>query len=320
MLNELKFVRGGLDKKNFDPTLTHFKIQDGRVWTYNGIICLSCPIACDLDVAPHGVQFLKALNACEDVTTVHTTASGQLSIKSGNFRTLVDCVPSSEHKAPPPAGSFIELSGNLLSAVKTLEPFIGFDASRPHFMGILFKGQSALATNNIIAVEYWLGYDFPIAEGVNIPVQAVRELLRIGEEPLGLQVREDQITFYYTGHRWLTSKLSTLGWPDVPHLLNQLPTEGLGPVVPGFWDAVDKLQPFTDDMTRIHFASGAIRTAKDETATVVELPGVPEVGAFSSAMLTKLRGVADLMDFSQYPRPVPFQGVNVRGMILGLRA
>lgn len=319
MLAELKFVRGGLDRKNFDPTLTHFKIQDGRVWTYNGIISLSCPIACDLDVAPHGLQFLKALNACDDVTTVHTTASGQLSIKSGRFRTLVDCVPSTEHKAPPPSGTFIELTGNLMSAVKVLEPFIGFDASRPHFMGILFKGQTALATNNIIAVEYWLGYEFPIPEGVNIPIQAVRELLRIGEEPLGLQVREDQLTFYYSGHRWLTTKLSTLGWPDVSTMLNGLPCDGLGPVEPGFWEAVEKLQPFTDDMTRVICREGQMMTSLEPTATVVELPGCPQAGAYSSAMLIKLRGVADLIDFNQYPRPVPFQGANVRGMILGLR-
>lgn len=318
MLAELNFVKGAVAKKDFDPTLTHFLIRDRRVWGFNGIIGLSTPIQCDLDIAPKGGQFLKALNACKETVTLRLTDKGQLAIASGGFRTLVDCVKPEEHKALPPAGNFVELHGQMLTAIKTLEPYIGFDASRPWACGILFSGKSAFATNNITAVQYWLGHDFPIT--VNIPVQAVRELLRIGEEPLGLQVAEDRLTFYYSGHRWLMTKLSALEWPDVTKPLDAaMQGANLTKPLEGLFDVLETVHPFTDEMERVVFESNRVTTGNTTDATSYELPGLPSAGAYNCGQLLGLRGVAERIDFNRYPGPVPFVGDNLRGVILGLR-
>lgn len=317
MLTELQFVKGAVAKKDFDPTLTHFLIRNGRVWGFNGIIGLSSPIQCDLDIAPQGLPFMKALNACEAEVSLHLAPSGQLVIRSGNFRTTVNCVAPEEHRALPPAGAFVEMPGGMLAAVKKLEPFMGFDASRPWACGILFRGRSAFATNNITFVEYWLGYEFPIE--VNIPTQAIRELIRIGEEPLGLQVCEDRLTFYYEGGRWLMTKLSALEWPKLDRVFQLTETANYGPVPEGLFDALDKLRPFTDDMGRILFEDSSISTTGDETGTSITLPGVPSAGKFNCDQLAALRSLVKQIDFNQYPQPVPFLGDAVRGVIAGLR-
>jgi len=317
MLAELQFVKGAVAKKNFDPTLTHFLIRERRVWGFNGIIGLSSPIQCDLDIAPQGLQFLRALAACKETITLHLTDKGQLCVSSGGFRTLVECVKPEEHKALPPAGDFVELPGNMLNAIKTLEPFIGFDASRPWACGILFRGRSAYATNNIIATEYWLGHEFPIT--VNIPVQAVRELMRIGEEPLGLQVNEDRLTFYYSGHRWLMTKLSALTWPDITAALDHNASDQMIPPPEGLFEALDIIAPFTDDMGRVTFDGSRITTGDSADATAVEFEGCPASGSYNCDQLLALKSVAHRVDFAAYPRPVPFVGHNLRGVVLGLR-
>lgn len=317
MLKELQFVKGAVAKKDFDPTLTHFLIRNRRVWGFNGIIGLSSPIQCDLDIAPQGLAFLKALNACDAEVTLHLAPSGQLVIRSGKFRTTVNCVAPEEHKALPPAGDFVELDGEMLAAVKKLEPFIGFDASRQWACGILFRGHSAYATNNIAFVQYWLGYEFPIE--VNIPTQAIRELIRIGEEPLGLQACEDRLTFYYEGGRWLMTKLSALEWPQMDKVFALTDSANYSPVPEGLFDALDKLRPFTDDMGRVLFDGTCMSTTGDETGTSIELATTPAAGKFNCDQLAALRSVALKMDFGQYPRPVPFLGERVRGVIAGLR-
>lgn len=318
MLTELQFVKGAIAKKDFDPTLTHFLIRNRRVWSFNGVIGLSSPIECDLDLAPQGQQFLKALNACTETISLHMATNGQLTVKAGRFRTFVDCVPPEEHKALPPAGSFVELDGSLLGALRKLEPFIAVDASRPWACGILFRGQSAFATNNITFVEYWLGYNFPIE--VNIPTQAVRELIRIGEEPLGLQVCEDRLTFYYSGHRWLMTKLSALEWPNMDRIFDLVASADLEHVDDSFFDAIAQIKPFTDDMGRVIFGDGKLRTSADDAAaTVVEFPPAPLSGSYNCDNLLALRGVAQKADFNHYPKPVAFTGDRVRGVVAGLR-
>lgn len=317
MLRELQFVKGAVAKKDFDPTLTHFLIRGGRVWGFNGVIGLSSPIACDLDIAPQGLPFLKALNACEDTVTLRVADNGQLLVRSGNFRTAVNCVAPEEHKALPPSGSFVELDGSLLSAVRKLEPFIAVDASRPWACGILFRGHSAFATNNVTFLEYWLGYNFPIE--VNIPTQAVRELLRIGEEPLGLQLCEDRLTFYYSGGRWLMTKLLALDWPALDKLFAMTEEAVYEPIPEGLLDAITKLKPFTDDMGRVTFDGAGVSTGSDEGATRVDLESAPASGSYNCDQLIALRGVATQVDFARYPKPIAFRGERVRGVIAGLR-
>lgn len=317
MLKELQFVKGAVAKKDYDPTLTHFLIRNRRVWGFNGVIGLSSPIECDLDIAPAGLPFLKALNACEETVAMHLSPNGQLVIRSGNFRTAVNCVPPEEHKALPPAGGFVELEGNMLSALRKLEPFIATDASRPWACGILFRGSSAFATNNITFIEFWLGSKFPIE--VNIPTLAVRELLRIGVEPLGLQVCDDRLTFYYPEGKWLMTKLSALNWPAMDAVFQLTEGASYEPICETLMAAITKLKPFTDDMGRVIFDGKRVRCSEDEDTTFIDLPSAPPAGKFNCEQLLALEGVAREIDFTRYPKPVPFRGERVRGVVAGLR-
>lgn len=320
MLKELQFVKGAVAKKNFDPTLTHFLIRNRRVWGFNGIIGLSSPIECDLDIAPQGLTFLKALNACTETVSFALTPSGKLAIASGKFKTLVDCVPPEEHKALPPEGSFVELNGTMLKALRVLEPFMGFDASRAWACGILFRGAAAYATNNIVFMQYWLGADFPLE--VNIPSQAVRELLRINEEPLGLQVCEDRLTFYYSGHRWLMTKLSALDWPgaSLDAIFKLTESASYQPVTDDMMHALEIVAPFADDMGRVYFDGKAASTSLEPTeATVYSFDGAPSKGLYNVHQLLNLNGVATHAAFEAYPTPASFKGDSLRGVISGLR-
>lgn len=318
MLKELTFVKGAVAKKGFDPTLTHFLIRDRRVWGFNGVIGLSSPIECDLDIAPQGLPFLRALNACTETISLALTPNGRLSIASGKFKTLVNCVPPEEHKAQPPAGAFVELNGSMLTALKVLEPFMGFDASRQWACGILFRGSSAYATNNITFLQYWLGAEFPIE--VNIPSQAVRELIRIGEEPLGLQVCENTLTFYYSGGRWLMTALSTLEWPNVDPIFELTESATYVPLPEGLMPALSVIAPFVDDMGRVYFDGLCARTHIEHAeSTVYGFDGAPSAGLYSVHQLLNLSGVAKAADFTAYPKPIAFQGDRLRGVIAGLR-
>jgi hypothetical protein len=343
MLNELKFVMGAVAKKDFLPAMTHFAIEKGTVRAYNGVVALSTPLACDIDCKPKADKLVQAIAKCpaDSPTVLSMTTAGRLSIKSGAFKAFIECV---EGETPHvlPDGEVIRLdmevapqldeAGNevappltlgdvLLRALRVLAPFIGDDASRPWSNGVLFKGQSAFATNNVILVEYWIGVQIPIE--VNVPRVAIREMLRINEAPTHAQVTSTSMTFHYKNDKWIRTQLLDLGWPDLSPLLDK--TCAAVKLDDALFDGLEKLEPFADKMGRVFIKGGVLSTIAfgdgqpiDEGA-YFELPNFPFDGIYQIQMLMLLRGVALQADLSMYPSPCIFYGDLLRGAIIGMK-
>lgn len=314
MIETLKFVQGAVAKKDFVPALTHFHIADGQIQGFNGGLAISSPIDLDIEAMPRAIPFVKAIQGCSDDVSITKTKQGRVSIKSGKFRAFVDCT---EELFPvvKPEGVIIPLERGLLSTLLKLAPFIAQDASRPWATGILFKDGSAFATNNIVAVEQWLGYDFP--EEVNIPVAAVKELLRIKEEPTSLQMNNNSVTFHFSGDRWIRTQLSSLKWPDMTAIFKPLSKKQNIPV--GFFDAIESLLPFVDEHEKIFVMDNVLATSMtDGQGASVEIDGLIGQSCFRAKQLLSLRDVIHDLDLTQYPSPCPFRGDDFRGVILGM--
>lgn len=319
MLKELKFVQGAVAKKDFLPAMTHFAIEKGTVRSYNGVLALSSPIALDIECKPKADKFVQAIANCTETVALSMTTTGRLSIKSGKFKAFVDCVTEDTPHVWP-EGERMDFDGAaVLQAFKVLHPFIGDDASRPWSNGVLLRGQSAYATNNVTLVEYWLGADVPVV--VNIPRVCIREMLRIDEAPTHAQLTPNSITFHYSDGRWVRSQLFETKWPDLSKILdaqcNALPVDPL------LFEGLDVVKPFLDNFGRVFLRDGKISTVTKEGEGdqhgEFEIPGLTAVGIFSHAMLKLLEGTATTADLSTYPQPCLFYGERLRGAIVGLR-
>ena len=314
MIDALKFVQGAVGKNDLAPELTHFRIQNGRITGYNGRLVLSSPIACNIDCCPQADALVKAIKACDETAQLHMTPTGKLAIRSGSFRTHVDTL-AEVFAGVEPAGVFVEPDGHLLPVMEKLYEITSDDASRPWAGGILFDGQSAFATNNVVACEFWLGYFFPYR--INVPRYAIKELLRIGEEPLRLQVEMNSVTFYFQGDRWMRAQLLSSEWPDIRALLDSLPRTNT-PTPPALFNTLARLYPFVSKSGMLAFKQGAISTDAGDEGTTVECEGIPAGPLFNIDMLQMLEGVATHIGFEHYPAPSPFYGEGTRGAIVGM--
>ena len=315
MLSALKFVQGSIAKKDFVPALTHFRIKDGVVRGYNGRIALSSPINLDLDVTPKAVPFVKAIEACTTTIALSRSSNGKLYIKSGSFKAFVDCTEE-EYPHIAPEGEYTPTDYPILSVLRKLEPFIAEDASRPWARGILFRGKSVFATNNIILVELWTGLSFPCE--VVIPYTAVSEIIRLKQEPIAIQVSPTSLTFHFEGERWLRTQVYDLEWPDIGKVLNQ---EGNPvPIPKGFFEALLKLKPFLGEGERIYLREGQVSTSnEDAEGATIEVPDIRTTACFNHEQLSNLEGIATAIDFAGYPKPCLFRGEKLRGAIIGIR-
>lgn len=318
MLEALKFVQGAVAKKDFVPALTHFRIQGRTIRGFNGNLAISSPIDLDLDIHPKATSLVKAIQACEGTIQLSMTPAGKLSVKSGPFRALVECLQE-PYPEVLPEGEIIQLTGGLVKVLAELLPFIAEDASRPWARGILFRGQSAFATNNVVLVEKWMGTPFPVE--VNIPKSAVVELVRIGEEPVAIQLTEASATFHYGEGRWLRTQLYSTGWPDLSRILNQ--TASPSPFPQGFWEAVETLGKFVDQTGRMFFRPGLLSTSLAEgEGAAVEVPGLAVEACYHHGQLSLLQDVAQVIDFrggDESKPPAMFFGEMLRGAIIGMR-
>lgn len=315
MLNELKFAMGAVSKKDFIPALTHFKIQDSTIRSFNGTLALCCPIELDINCTPEATPLIKAIQNCKDTVSLNLTPTGKLSIKSGPFRALINCIEGETPHALP-EGEFFSIDGeNLLKSLKTLLPFVGDDASRPWCNGILLKGLSAFATNNVIAIEYWVGSEFPLT--CNLPRQTVQEMIRINEVPLQAQATEKNITFHYSGNRWIKSQLLETQWPDINRLLDRQCS--LRPIDENIFNGLETLKPFCDKFGRVFFKPGVMTThsCQSEGATF-EIESINFDAIYRLEMFASLKGVAQEIDLSFYPEPAIFTGERLRGAIVGM--
>lgn len=316
MLDALKFVQGAVATKDYVPALTHFRIQGGTVSGFNGKIALSSPIAIDLECSPRAAPFVNAIEACTDVVQLSLTPAGRLAIYSKGFRAFVDLLGEPYPDLRPEGVPFHVGGYPILPALKRLEPFIADDASKPWSTGVLFDGGSAFATNNIVAIEHWLGFVFPYR--INVPRGTIRELLRIGLEPVGYQVTDGSITFHYEGGRWMRSQLNSPEWPDIRKLLEGLSAAGTVGIDEAFWHAISTLTPFVAADGAVYLRPGAISTALEDGAGAhIDFPFTGSEGSFNLRMLQLLEGAATEIGFHSYPRPCYFAGPCLRGAIMG---
>jgi DNA polymerase III sliding clamp (beta) subunit (PCNA family) len=317
MLEALKFVKGAIAAKNHVPILKHFRIQDGRIQSYNGNLNLSAPIACDLNVQPLAETFVHAISLCDETVSMHLTATGRLVVKSGTFKAYIN---TSEEMFPEiqSSGELIDVV-NLLDAIKILAPVMSEDASRPWSRGILFAGSSAYVTNNVLLVEHWLKH--PVRQPFGLPAMAVNELLRINEEPEGVEINPNTVTFYFEGGRQLSTNLLRINdWPDIRQLLETGTEDTLYDIDPSLFDALRKLRPFTKDFRPVWLEDHLVSTSHDpEEGAHLELPDCQGMqGTWSLEQLQKLEGLANRIAWERAPKPCPFFGEVIRGVIIGI--
>lgn len=316
MLAELKFVQGAVAKKDFIPALTHFVIENGTVRGYNGTLALCSPIPFDIACKPKAETLVRAINNCSDTVALSMTPGGRLSIRSGSFKAFVDCIDGEAPHAEP-EGDHMDIDGEaLLKALKAVQPFVGDDASRPWTNGVLLRGQSAFATNNVSLAEYWIGVEFPIT--VNLPRAAVKEIVRIGEAPIRAQIAQNSFTLHYANGRWIRTQLLATDWPDLAKVLDvasvplELPRQ--------LFDGLDVIRPFADKLGRVFFQNGMLLTheGSDEGASYA-MDDFAYDGVYNIEILRLLDGTATRVDFSAYPRPCMFFGDRLRGALIGMR-
>lgn len=321
MRDAFKIVRGAVSTKDLVPVLTHFALHNGRLHGYNGRVHISAPVK-DLASLPSftapATRLMAAIDGAGEEDPRLEIVDKVLKIIAKRYRAQVPTGPIEDFPLIEVAEKRQKIRKGLLPALAALRPFIGEDASRPWCSSVKVQGAIALATNNSILAEVSLPFVFPM-EGA-LPVFAIDELLRIGEEPIALSYDDVSITFYLPGDVFVRSQLLAEGWPDAKAVLKAAHDGAKLKLIPAdLASAIQRVKPLSadDKHPRIRLAEGEVATLTGDSQGVVS--GFKDIGngTYYADVLLQVLEVATRIDWSRFPR-VPWEGDGISGVMLGL--
>lgn len=317
MKDILKVLKNAVAK---DSTINIFKclhLYGDRIQAQNGRITIDAPIAPMGDLTIDADRFIKAVYACDGEPEVKHTQTGQLSLKKGSFRAvlpLYDNVdfPRVERDAD---GEVLTPTMPILQPLSKLLPMCGENDVRVWLNGININDGYAYATDGTIMARAGIG--IAPKKPINIPAEAIAELIRIGVEPVKIIVTGASITFDL-GDIWLRAQLFNVNWPDVRKRFDNL---NYGEPVPDcLLENIEKIIPFCIDqrLQDIRFGENGISTAEGKnSASIGDTPLPP--GKYTGAILRKALTVATHANFANYPKEIGFKGDNIEGVFMGMR-
>lgn len=321
LIAPLRFAAGGVSSKTTSPELCHFLIKDGRVTGYDGVLTMSAPIEVGLNMMPRAAKLVEAIKAAPDNAEIALakTPAGKLSIKAGKFKVFVDCLPDDYSLlVPMPEGDICAGSSELLPAIQAAIPFCADGKGPTWSQGLRFNGPSVFATNSLVLIEKYHGCLIP--REFIIPVAAAKELLKIKDPISHLQVGENSVTFHF-GDKWLRTALVSGKWPENVEPMFGMPGNR-EPLPEGFFEACKTLAavPLDDEATqKLHLRDGIVSNSpSDDAGSSIEMH-VASAGIYPLEQLLLLEGVAQSLAWGTYPKPCPFMGEKLRGILLGFQ-
>jgi len=282
------------------------------VVAFDGVLTIATKIVEDLNACPHTLQLLDALSKCKDELTLAQVSNVCLSVKSGAFNALIQCVDELEIAGPDPQCALID--DRVKTAFDAVLVLATENAPNAVHASVLLQAGSCVATNGHALVEYWHGLDLP--PNLLVPRQAATAVVKSKKPLTGFGFSQSSVTFYFDDGSFIKTQLYKANYPDYLRIMN-VPTNPF-PLPHGFFSAVHAIESFNENGT-VYFHKGIMSAGvRQGEATTYKVEGLTEDMAFNSKYLIMLELCIKTADFRPDEKRMFFFGDNARGAIMGM--
>lgn len=292
LIGALKFVSVA-QKLSQIPFSDYCFIGNRRVVAFDGLLAAGAIVDNDLSACPHSQTLLTALQKCGAALAITQLASGKLSIKSGSFKAAVNCSQPDQMASPPePDAPIAPLGDSFKEAVSALAWIVAEKGDRFIECSMLFRQNTAIATDGKVAQEYWHGWNMP---EIVLPYTAAIAVVKSGKTLKAFGYSGYTITFWFEDDSWIKSQLYLDKYPNVDKVLENpcVPQ----PIPEGFEEALKSVADFTGQEGSVIFDSVGIRTsAEDNNGAEYEIGGFPNA-CFNIEYLQSIASFAKSADF-----------------------
>jgi len=314
-----KLVASVIDKKATVPVMSNLHFYDNRVQATDGTMNFDGPWPREGNpVNLPADKFVAALQKIKNPK--FESKDGNLIVKGGRMRAKM-AISTDPYPLCEKPQIWEPLDDSIKEPLRKLKPFMGVDADIGKLFArtIMYSDGWLYATNNVTLVR--VQWETSWNNNFILPDFAVDLILRTPHEITALHDRENAGGIEF-GDYWIEFKKYQADWPDIGKFFNY--DWDLPKLPEGAQQAVKDLLPFTPSTGRVPvicFKPGAVTTMTGESEAEIEMKfDVDEPAHFFAEPIIKILSIADCMDLSQYPKPIPFSGDGVQGVTMGVRA
>ena len=244
-----------------------------------------------------------------------TQQEGKLSIKSGPFSGVVDCMldlPPSTVPDPPVAA----ISDTLRQGFEQIAHISIENAKTVVLSSILLRSGSMVSTDAVLILEYWHGFNLPT---VVLPKSFVAAVMEIKKPIVSFGFSKHSCTIWFDDNAWIKTQLYDEPWPDVDRILNK--ESNPLPLAENFFEGLAAIESFSDGKRgerKVYFGNGMLQSHRDNTeGATFEVVGIPFGPCFGIERLKRIKNVVKSVDF--LTSPCYIFGDNLRGALMGIR-
>ena len=191
-------------RDNGEAYQAHARFSGGWLMTFDGIIAAGHPVEEDLDCNPNTRQLLEAIAKCGKSLAITQTQGGRLSIKGDNLRALINCLPEDGLPQVEPDPNIAVIDDRIKRAFECVGSLVTEAGSSMVEAAILLQANSAVATDRVVAMEFWHGIDLP--PNLVLPKLFAQAVLKTNKALSGFGFSDRSVTFWFEDGAWLKTQ------------------------------------------------------------------------------------------------------------------
>lgn len=301
-------------KRSTLPQETHCRIFNRKIVAMSGPLSAGVDVQDEIECCPHTDKFLEALKQCPtEHINLTLLDSSNLSIRSGMFQATVPCVDPFTIPAIFPDDRSIDTTPEFEQALQLAGSIVSERAKTILNSCVQLRDQSIISSNGEIILEAWHGTKGP--SGLLVPKMFIAAVKKLRSKTIyRLAGADKSLTVYFADGSWFKSALPVdPAFPDLQRFLNQPCNPE--PVPLGFFDAVNRLAPFSRD-GRLYFTSEGLCTDNYKMDGAINFCSALPTGiSFAISALQAIEPFAEKLAFSVDTRTTYFFGRITRGAI-----
>lgn len=331
LLTATNRIKQALSTKDFDASLTHYHLRNGRVFAANGSLTASCPITESLEHVVPAEELDKAFTIFGSDATF-TWSEDTLVIKKNKKRMTIRLLKPDGVPLIEPTPKTYVVGPDFTQSMRKIRPFISDDASRPWALTAwLHKGTHGFyvwtATNNIVVIEVDASEGFE-QSGIDcqVPNFALDFVLKREQRLTHFGHDATKASFFFDDESQLTTQLFSLKMPDmVSNMLHEqgcYDTNVVGFELTDSWKSAYKelVQLGAEEVVlgiSTMTAGKRQATLEVDCETPAPFDSTKPTSCWNPKFLTPITELATHIDFSAYPKAAKFFGPGLRGLIIG---
>lgn len=308
LINALKFIKPAQAKAGTVQQI-YSMISGHWLAASNGILTIGVKIQEDLTACPHSYDLLEALGNCEGDLSITQLSARNLSIKSGNFKAIIECCEPSELTITGPDSNVAQINNQIKFAIDVVMPLAIEGAMNAAYSAVCLQAGSAVATNGSALIEAWHGVDLP--PGLMLPKAAALAVARSGKALTGFGYSSSSATFWFEDGSFIKAQLYKERFPEYKHILDR--ARNLWLVKKEFMHAVKAIAAFSRN--EIIYMDKGLLSSREGESTSFKTEGLPDGMAFNAKFLMLCEHAIKHIAFDKANNELHFSADNVRGCL-----